>query len=182
MNGKLLLGLLGAAVVALVIGLVVSLSSDPTRDKPRAKDPDEPAAEPIRPAASQPPAQRLEPRAARPVPLPGFPPIDIEPPAANKVSSHTVATVRQAVNERFNKCGSGMRGKPDAPTGRIVANLHVRVRGGRLRVTNISLDNAKGLPEHYVSCLLRLFADVDTDIPPGQQDGEDILHMPFNVP
>jgi hypothetical protein len=98
------------------------------------------------------------------------------------ISTLTVSTIRQAVHDGVQQCGDGLRKMDHPPTARLGVHALVRIWHGRARVETVRVDNAKQLPQDVRDCISRVFAKMDADVPDGQPDGEETIHMPFNIP
>jgi hypothetical protein len=178
----------GAAVVALIIFLLVSLR---TADAPRPAGP-APTPPPVREAAPTPvpaptaaPAPPPTPEPARPIPIEPPPtvrdhrddPASAGPPSP--LSSPTIATIRQALEPQIRACAPYLK---DQKPARIVVSAEIHAAGGRVTARNVNIPEAETLGVEYVSCITRAYDSLSTDAPSDQTDGHDLVHMPWSIP
>jgi hypothetical protein len=209
-RGNLIVVVLGVAVVALVVGLVVMLKSNagagpnPPKQPAAAPAPAPPApAPPVAAPVSTPTAAPAAPPPASAPATPAPAPSDSPPPTytvderGNRVHDHTrdpgptegpaiavatVAVIRGAVTEPIGRCGAGLRAQPDRPSARVMVNAQVKVKNGKVAVDTVTIDNGDALPRPYLDCVISAFAAVNADAPTGQKDGDQLVHLPWTVP
>ena len=193
MNRKSFLLLGGAAVLALVIGLIVSVRG--TADGARRPQASEPV---IAPTASQ-PAPAPTPSAPSATPAPATPdPIVAEPPERQPgvpvVHDHrgdppsgrpsvlrpaTVAVVHRSVQPALDGC------KSQAPAGANVqfsVQVGVRAEGGKLTLGDLVLHGAEPLGESYKTCVESALASISAATPEGQGNGQQSIVFSAHVP
>jgi hypothetical protein len=206
---KILLGVAALAVVAMIVGLLVSVRSVESTASTRQPVPSAPAPAPPPPGASEP---RVVPSADTPAaPPPGAPAPPAgavvgsqppRPPAADdpagppEVRDHrgggptappsplkpaTVAAVRQALEPQLRACADGLASDSPRPL-RFVA--HSTLRSGSARVTShgLRLTGAEALGPQFADCVGRAYATLSSDVGEDQADGEDMVHMPWTIP
>jgi hypothetical protein len=196
MTRKLFLLLGGAAVVALVIGLIVSVRG--TADGARRTQTNEPVIAPAeRPAAPEPtpaspptapsatPAAPPEPIVAEPPERqPGVPVVHDhrnDPPSGTPsvLRPATVAIVHRSVQPALESC------KSQAPAGANVqfsVQVGVRAEGGQLTVGDLVLHGGEPLGEPYKTCLSSALASIAAAAPEGQENGQQSIIFSAHVP
>jgi hypothetical protein len=189
MNRKLLLLLGGAAVLALIIGLIVSVrgTADGAR-RPQISEPAiAPAERPTAPTPSAPPATPATPDpivAAPPERQPGVPIVHDrrnDPPSGTPsvLRPDTVAVVHRSVKPALDSC------KSQAPAGANVkfsVQVGVRAEGGKLTLGDLVLHGAEPLGDAYRSCMESALASVAAATPEGQENGQQSIVFSAHVP
>jgi hypothetical protein len=205
---KTLLAIAAALVVAMIVGLLITLQGDDgqaSTGSSRTAPPREPAPSPssntppattspapTAPApsgAAAPPATPVTPESGRP-----------ERPAAAddgapEVRDHrgagptgppsplrptTIASVRRVLEPQVRACAEGL--EIASPPVRLVAHATLRARGGRVAADPPRITGADALGSGFADCVGRAYAALSTEVADGQTDGEDLVHMPFSVP
>lgn len=190
MTRKLFLLLGGAAVVALIIGLIVSVrgTADGAR-RPPAREPS------VAPAEATPPptpsAPSATPATVAPEPIvaapperqPGVPVVHDQrndpPGAPSFLRPATVALVHRSVRPALESC------KSQAPAGANVefsVQVGVRAEGGQLTVGDLVLHGGEPLGEPYKTCLQNALASISAAAPEGQGNGQQSIVFSAHVP
>lgn len=208
MTKKILLGVAALAVVAMIVGLLVSLRSvestastqAPAPSAPAAPSAPEPRVEPATttPAAAQPGAPATS---GAPVPADGprpatGPSAAEEPAGPPEIRDHrgggptappspirpaSIAAVRQALEPQIRACAEGLAGDSPRPL-RFTAHSTLRAGGARLTSHGLRLTGAEALGPQFADCVGRAYATLSTDAGDDQTDGEDLVHMPWTIP
>ncbi len=185
---KLLLVLGGAAVLALIVGLIVAVRGSGAR---APETPAAPAEPPVAPAPARPPVAaptRVVTAPSAPVETtpqrqPGVPVVhDLRkaPPSGtpSPFLPETVAKVRQALSPALESCASSA---PSGANANFSLQIAVRSSGGRVSVSQPELSGAEALGEAYAACLRNGVATVGADAP-GQDDVVDNIIFALHVP
>ena len=176
---RLALVLGSLAVVALLVGLILMLRSDPAPAPVPAPDP---APRPTPPA----PPARGETQPSRPVPLPpvGEPTpsgrLITRPAPASPVASVTIADIRQVVEPAVRACARDAQ-VPSPPV-RVFVHARLKAEGGRVSAHDVTVEGAEPLGADVPACIARAYQELQTDMLPEQKDGEDLVHMPWSLP
>ncbi len=178
------------ALAGLIVGLLLLLGSDDRPERGTAEAPSSPVTPAPRSATPRPADlgdARTPAVAPEPVPTrdaegrvvrdhrgqgPTGPRSPIEP--------LTLAGVRQALGPQIRACGTLLLDL--SPGQRMIVSARINVVGGRVSASDIEVSNADKLGESYVACIQRAYAELATDPPGEQKDGEDLVHMPWTVP
>jgi hypothetical protein len=189
------------AVVAMIVGLVISLRGDDPpaytgpRETPAAATPATPPAAPSdgAPRAAAPPPTPVAPEVVRPTPQPPVAEDDEdERPAVrdhrgggptgtpSPIASTSIASVRQALNQQIKGCGDAVAGVK-RPI-RVIAHAVLRAAGGRISAHEVEITSVDRLPPEITDCVRRAYEGLSTDAQGTQPDGEDKVHMPWTLP
>jgi len=195
MKPRALLVVAAGVVLALVVGLIYMLrSSEPVRRaavEPQAPAPvPEPGPSPATPArptvpVSEPTSPSGEP--ARPEPLPpvGEPivrdhRVTTRPAPPSPIVSVTIAELRQVVEPAMRACARDAQ--IANPPIRVTVHARIRSEGGRVAAHDVTVEGAEPLGPEVAACLKRAYEELQTDALPEQQNGEDLVHMPWTFP
>jgi len=195
MNRKLLLLIGGAAVFALIIGLIVSVRG--TADGARRSQATEPVVVPAQrptpaPIPAAPSAPSATPATPPPEPIvaapperqPGVPVVHDhrnDPPSATPraLRPATVALVHRSVQPVLDSC------KTQAPAGANVqfsVQVGVRAEGGQITVGDLVLHGGESLGESYKTCVESALASISAAAPAGQANGQESIVFSAHVP
>jgi hypothetical protein len=189
------LAVAAAAVVALVAGLIIMLRSPAPRPSPSAAAP-APGPAPA-PALAPAPAARPSVSVGEPVSPSGEParPASLPPVGDPIVRDHrmtnrpappspivsaTIAELRQVVEPAMRACARDAQ--IANPPVRVFVHARVRSEAGRVSVHDVTVEGAEPLGPEVAACFVRAYQELQSDAVSDQQDGEDLVHMPWTFP
>lgn len=197
MKQKWLLVAGAAGVLALLGGLVFLLRDGGAS----AASPSEPAAAP---SAPSPTAAAPSPRPAPSRPTPTAPapgarlaaPAPDEPPprerrdhrgqgptgAPSPIQPETTGALRGALTPVMKQCSARLRDANPPKNGYLFATFKATVRGGRVFMSDVTIQQREINDPDVVACAQRAFEQLVVTAPEGQPDGTDRMGMGFNVP
>jgi hypothetical protein len=197
---KTLLFVAALVVVAMIVGLVISLrggegtasTGGASAAPPRITVPSAAGGnDGSRASPPTPPATPVTPEVKRPQPLPAVE--DTTPEVrdhrgepgggvgtASPIVPVTIASMRQALGPGVRACAEGVTIAD--PPARFVVHAVIRAAGGKIGATDVRVTGADALGTAFSDCVERAYAGLATDAGGEQSDGEDTVHMPWTVP